>query len=75
MTRARTAPHHYYGWVLVGALGITETISWGVLYYAFSAFVTPMEADLGWSRAETTVPSRWRRALRVRRHPGRPLAG
>jgi MFS family permease len=44
----------YYGWVLVGALGITETISWGVLYYAFSAFVTPMEADLGWSRAETT---------------------
>src|ERR1044071_6829591 len=44
----------YYGWVLVGALGITETISWGVLYYAFSVFVTPMEADLGWSRAETT---------------------
>src|ERR1051326_7071245 len=44
----------YYGWVLVGALGITETICWGVLYYAFSVFVTPMEADLGWSRAETT---------------------
>jgi len=44
----------YYGWVLVGALGISETISWGVLYYAFSVFVTPMEADLGWSRGETT---------------------
>ena len=44
----------YYGWVLVGALGVTETISWGVLYYAFSVFVTPMEADLGWSRGETT---------------------
>ena len=44
----------YYGWLLVGTLGITETISWGVLYYAFSVFLTPMEADLGWSRAATT---------------------
>lgn len=44
----------YHGWVLVGVLGITEIISWGVLYYAFSVFVTPMEADLGWSRGETT---------------------
>jgi len=44
----------YYGWVLVGALGITEIISWGVLYYAFSVFLTPMEADLGWSRGATT---------------------
>src|ERR687885_1395927 len=44
----------YYGWVLVGALGVTETISWGVLYYAFSVFVTPMETDLGWSRGQTT---------------------
>jgi MFS family permease len=44
----------YYGWVLVGTLGITETISWGVLYYAFSVFLAPMEAELGWSRAATT---------------------
>jgi MFS family permease len=47
-----TAP--YYGWVLVGMLGVTEAISWGVLYYAFSVFLTPMETDLGWSRGETT---------------------
>ena len=33
---------------------MTETISWGVLYYAFSVFLTPMEADHGSSRAETT---------------------
>jgi MFS family permease len=33
---------------------VTEVISWGVLYYAFSVFLTPMETDLGWSRAETT---------------------
>jgi MFS family permease len=44
----------YYGWLLVGALGVTETISWGVLYYAFSVFLTPMEAELGWSRGATT---------------------
>jgi MFS family permease len=44
----------YYGWVLVAVLGVTEAISWGVLYYAFSVFLTPMESDLGRSRAETT---------------------
>jgi MFS family permease len=44
----------YYGWVLVVTLGITETISWGVLYYAFSVFLAPMETDLGWSRGATT---------------------
>src|SRR5205814_147055 len=44
----------YYGWVLVLTLGVTETISWGVLYYGFSVFVVPMQADMGWSRADTT---------------------
>src|SRR6266849_9708478 len=51
---ARSSGGMYYSWVLVGTLGITETISWGVLYYAFSVFLTPMEADLGWSRAAMT---------------------
>ncbi len=39
----------YYGWSIVGALSITELISFGVLYYAFSALLKPMQADLGWS--------------------------
>jgi MFS family permease len=39
----------YYGWVLVGTLGITETITWGVLYYAFAVLIRPMGAELGWS--------------------------
>lgn len=52
-TRILTGPG-YYGWVLVGALGITETISWGVLYYAFSVLLTPMQAEHGWSRGATT---------------------
>jgi len=42
----------YYGWYIAGALAITETVSYGVLFYAFSVFIQPMEAELGWSRAE-----------------------
>jgi MFS family permease len=42
----------YYGWVLVGLLGITQTITWGILYYGFSVFLPAMEADRGWSRGE-----------------------
>jgi MFS family permease len=44
----------YYGWIITFTLAVTETISWGILYYAFSVFITPMEAELGWSRAELT---------------------
>jgi MFS family permease len=54
-----TRPHGgvhapYYGWLLVAGLGLTEIISWGVLYYAFSVFLAPTEAELGWSRGATT---------------------
>jgi MFS family permease len=44
----------YYGWWLVFTLGVTETISWGVLYYAFAVYLAPMQAELGWSRGEMT---------------------
>ncbi len=44
----------YYGWRLVLTLGVTETVSWGILYYSFTVFLAPMEADLGWSRAATS---------------------
>ena len=42
----------YYGWVLVWTLGVTETITYGILYYAFGTFLAPMEQSLGWSRGE-----------------------
>jgi MFS family permease len=45
----------YYGWYLAVTLAVTETISWGIIYYSFSVFLTPMEHDLGWSRAELTA--------------------
>ena len=41
----------YYGWNIAVALAITETVSYGVLVYAFTVFITPMEAELGWSRS------------------------
>lgn len=40
-------PRLYYGWVMALALAVTTTISWGILYYAFSVFLVPMEAELG----------------------------
>jgi MFS family permease len=39
----------YYGWRITATLAVTETISWGILYYAFSVFLVPMHDDLGWS--------------------------
>lgn len=47
-------PRLTYPWLLTITLGFTETVSWGVLYYAFSVLVGPMQAELGWSRAEIT---------------------
>src|SRR5439155_10034553 len=44
----------YYGWVLVVTLGVTETISWGILNYAFAVYLAPMQAELGWSRGDMT---------------------
>lgn len=44
----------YYGWIIAFTLAITETISWGIIYYAFTVFLTPMEVDLGWTRSELT---------------------
>ncbi len=44
----------YYGWYITLTLAITETISWGIIYYAFSVFLTPMVNELGWSRTELT---------------------
>src|ERR1700680_891015 len=42
---------HYYGWVIVLTLSLTEMTSWGILYYAFTVFLNPMHAAFGWSRS------------------------
>jgi MFS family permease len=48
------AARFYYGWVMLGAVSVTEVVSWGILYYAFSVFVAPMQAELGWSQPAIT---------------------
>ena len=44
----------YYGWALIGTLGFTATVSYGVLSYAFGVFIDPMTRELGWSKATVT---------------------
>ena len=39
-------PDHY-GWVIVATLSVTETVTWGIVYYGFPVFLRPMEQDLG----------------------------
>jgi MFS family permease len=48
------SPWRSRGWAIVGALSVTETVSWGVLYYAFAVFLVPMRDDLGFSTAQLT---------------------
>jgi MFS family permease len=44
----------YYGWALVVTLGVTATVSYGILSYGFAAFITPIGAELGWSKTQIT---------------------
>ena len=39
---------------MLSTVSFTEMISWGVLYYAFTVFLKPMQATLHWSTAELT---------------------
>lgn len=44
----------YYGWPMLIGVSTAQVVSWGILYYAFSVFVAPMQADLGWTTVELT---------------------
>lgn len=52
MRRAR--PFRFHGWNIAWALAITQTVSFGILFYCFQVFTLPMEAELGLSRAQTS---------------------
>ena len=46
----------FYGWRLVVMLGITQTITWGILYYGFTVYLPgPGEADRGWTRGQRLI--------------------
>jgi MFS family permease len=44
----------YYGWIVVAALCVTETVTWGIIYYGYPVFLRPMEETLGASRVAIT---------------------
>jgi MFS family permease len=54
LTARPKLPTASYGWAIVAVLAVTETISWGVLYYAFAVFLPSMQHELGWSKTELT---------------------
>jgi MFS family permease len=37
-------------WRIVWALSVTQIVSWGSLFYAFSVLLEPIERDTGWAR-------------------------
>ena len=39
---------------IVAALSVTEVVSWGIVYYAFAAFLVPVQHELGYSTAQLT---------------------
>lgn len=45
-------PRSGHGWRIVAALAVTQTIGYGVLYYAFSVFLAPMARDLHATNAQ-----------------------
>jgi len=46
--RVTAAPHP--PWRIVWALSVTQIVSWGSLFYAFSVLIAPIEHDTGWGR-------------------------
>jgi len=44
----------YYGWMMLVAVSLGQITSWGVLFYSFAVFLTPMQEELGWSVAQLT---------------------
>jgi MFS family permease len=54
MPASRRASEARRGWKIVAVLAVSETVSWGVLYYAFAVFLPAMQRSLGWSKTELT---------------------
>ncbi len=52
---ADTAPHpaaNSRAWQLLVALGVTQIVSWGSIYYAFALLLEPLQRDLGAGKSE-----------------------
>jgi cyanate permease len=53
-SKQTTSSTLFYGWRIAWALALTQTVGYGVMYYTFGVFIKPMEAELGWSRAQSS---------------------
>jgi len=51
MSASRQAPF-FYGYVIVAATFLTNVITFGCGFYAFSLFVNPLQKELGWGRGD-----------------------
>lgn len=49
------APRIFRGWIVVAAAFSVLFLAYG-LQFSYGVFVTPMAAELGWSRADTSLP-------------------
>lgn len=54
LTRRLPAGRIYYGWTMLTLVSLAQVTSWGVLFYSFAVFLTPMRTELGWSVAQLT---------------------
>jgi MFS family permease len=54
MDAGRNIPEGSRAWAIAWTLGFTELISWGVLYYAFTVLLVPMQEEFGWSAGAIT---------------------
>lgn len=54
MAAGRASTDHSRSWAIAWSLAFTELISWGILYYAFTALLVPMQEEMGWSAAALT---------------------
>lgn len=52
MSVARTTPRLHHGWLIAAVIFMTFALTIGITQYSFGVFVTELEGDLGWNRAE-----------------------
>ncbi len=52
----QSSPRFYYGYWLIMAAFVAQFVSVGVQNYVIGPFMIPMTEELGWTRAEYTIP-------------------
>lgn len=53
--RAASRPRIFYGWWLLAALTVIMTIGPSMTWGSFTFYITPLEAEFGWSRTQTSI--------------------